>query len=36
MGGLLILVAFPVEKHGLEVGGGFRMGNMCTPVVDAC
>ena len=19
-----------------EVGGGFRMGNMCTPMVDAC
>ena len=21
---------------GREVGGGFRMGNMCTPVVDSC
>jgi len=21
---------------GREVGGGFRMGNMCTPVADAC
>ena len=21
---------------GREVGGGFRMGNTCTPVVDAC
>ena len=21
---------------GREVGGGFRMGNVCTPVVDAC
>ena len=22
--------------RGREVGGGFRMGNTCTPVVDAC
>ena len=22
--------------HPREVGGGFRMGNMCTPVVDLC
>ena len=21
---------------GREVGGGFRMGNTCTPVVDSC
>ena len=21
---------------GREVGGGFRMGNMCTPVADSC
>ena len=21
---------------GSEVGGGFRMGNTCTPVVDSC
>ena len=21
---------------GREVGGGFRIGNMCTPVVDLC
>ena len=21
---------------GREVGGGFRMGNMCIPVADAC
>ena len=21
---------------GREVGGGFRMGSMCTPVVDSC
>ena len=21
---------------GREVGGGFRMGNMCIPVVDSC
>ena len=26
------------QRDGMmrEVGGGFRMGNMCTPVVDAC
>jgi len=21
---------------GREVGGGFRMGNMCTPMADSC
>ena len=24
------------DGMGREVGGGFRMGNMCTPVADAC
>ena len=24
------------DGTGREVGGGFRMGNMCTPVADAC
>ena len=24
------------DGMGREVGGGFRMGNMCTPVVDSC
>jgi len=24
------------DGMGREVGGGFRMGNTCTPVVDAC
>ena len=24
------------DGNGREVGGGFRMGNMCTPVADAC
>ena len=24
------------DGMGTEVGGGFRMGNMCTPVTDAC
>ena len=24
------------DGMGREVGGGFRIGNMCTPVVDAC
>ena len=41
---LYICVSFAVSHTGLsqrdgmgrEVGGGFRMGNMCTPVVDAC
>ena len=26
----------PRDGMGSEVGGGFRMGNTCTPVVDAC
>ena len=26
----------PERWYGREVGGGFRMGNTCTPVVDAC
>ena len=24
------------DPEGWEVGGGFRMGNTCTPVVDSC
>ena len=24
------------DGMGREVGGGFRIGNMCTPVADAC
>ena len=24
------------DGMGREVGGGFRMGNMCTPMADAC
>ena len=24
------------DGMGKEVGGGFRMGNMCIPVVDSC
>ena len=24
------------DGTGREVGGGFRMGNMCTPVVNSC
>ena len=26
------------QRDGMEreVGGGFRLGNMCTPVVDSC
>ena len=26
----------PEGWDGREVGGGFRMGNTCTPVVDSC
>ena len=26
----------PEAWYGREVGGGFRRGNTCTPVVDAC
>ena len=26
----------PEEWMGREVGGGFRMGNTCPPVADAC
>ena len=26
----------PEGRYGGEVGGGFRMGNTCTPVADAC
>ena len=24
------------DGMGREMGGGFRIGNMCTPVVDSC
>ena len=24
------------DGMGREVGGGFRMGNTCTPVADSC
>ena len=24
------------DGTGRDVGGGFRMGNMCTPVADSC
>ena len=24
------------DGMGRDVGGGFRMGNMCIPVVDSC
>ena len=26
----------PERWDGEEVGGGFRIGNTCTPVVDSC
>ena len=26
----------PEGWYGSEVGGGFRMGNTCTPVADSC
>ena len=36
--GSLGLVHWMTQRDGMgrEVGGGFRMGNMCTPVADAC
>ena len=32
------LVCWDDQRDGMgrEVGGGFRMGNMCTPMEDAC
>ena len=24
------------DGMGMEVGGGFRMGNTCTPMADSC
>ena len=24
------------DGDGMEVGGGFRIGNMCTPMADSC
>ena len=26
----------PEGWYGMEEGGGFRMGNTCTPVADSC
>ena len=34
--GSLGLVHWDNPEGWYEVGGGFRMGNTCTPVVDAC
>ena len=36
--GSLELVPGMTQRDGMgrEVGEGFRMGNMCTPVADAC
>ena len=36
--GCLGLVHWKTQRDGTgrEVGGGFRMGNTCTPVADAC
>ena len=36
--GCLGLVHWETQRDGMgrEVGGGFRMGNMCTPVADSC
>ena len=34
-----LLIAFKVTQRddmGREVGGGFRIGNSCTPVADSC
>jgi len=27
---------FPSDGMGREVGGGFRMGDTCTPMADSC
>ena len=37
----LLLISLPnisiqVHMKGREVGGGFRMGNTCTPMADSC
>ena len=32
----LVLGDNPEGWSGREVGGGFRMGDTCTPVADAC
>ena len=36
--GSLGLVHWDTQRDGTrrEEGGGFRMGNMCTPMVDSC
>ena len=36
--GCLELVYWMTQRDGMgrEMGGGFRMGNTCTPVVDSC
>ena len=36
--GYLGLVTGMTQRDGMgrEVGGGFRMGNTCTPVADSC
>ena len=26
----------PEDEMGREVGGGFRMGNTCTPMAESC
>ena len=32
----ILIAALPIILKGREVGGGFRMGNTCTPVADSC
>ena len=32
----LFIFAFISNILGKEVGGGFKSGNMCTPVADSC
>jgi len=34
----MVTFVHPIKHKimGREVGGGFRMGNMCTPVADSC
>ena len=31
-----VMRTFKIYSLGREVGGGFRMGNTCTPVADSC
>ena len=34
--GYRVLGTSALDGTGREVGGGFRMGNTCTPMADSC